>query len=182
MKIGSTPKGVRVYKCTAANHLSRKADDADLYIVGRVVERLTDPVESARLRAALLESATPDVQGMRAELLAAQQGEANVLSMVASGLTSMVKAEAALRDVRRRIATLEARMAEAGKSDVLGPWLEADEVATLWDASSLDEQRAVVKALWSSIELVSPGKGSRPPRDSAGRMAHTARTVIATPA
>ncbi|MFE1644928.1 recombinase family protein [Microbacterium sp. P01] len=182
MKIGATPKGARVYKCTAANHLARKADDADLYIVGRVIERLTDPDEAGRLKAAMQESAAPDVQGMRAELLAAQQGESNVLSMVASGLTSMAKAEAALRDVRHRIATLEGRMAEAGTSDVLGPWLEADEVAELWDASSLDEQRAVVKALWSSIELASPGKGSRPPRDAAGRMAHTARTILATPA
>lgn len=180
MKIGATPKGVRVYKCTVASHLSRKAEDADLYVIGRAIERLTSPDESARLRAALDADAAPDVQGMRAELLAAQQGESNVLSMVASGLTSMSKAEAALRDVRNRIAVLEARMAEAGKSDVLGRWLEADEVATLWDASTLDEQRAVVTALWSRIELVSPGKGSRPPRDSAGRMAHAARSVVMT--
>lgn len=179
MKAGATRDKVKTYRCSKANHLARKADDADLYIVGQVVETLSNPDSVAKLEAAMRAKDAPDTKSLRAELLVAQQGEANVLSMVAGGLTSMAVAEATLRDVRKRIGVLEAAMAEAGKTDVLTPLMRVADTAAAWDAMQVEEQRAVVRALLS-VEMLSPGKGSRPPKDDAGRMAHTRNTMVVT--
>lgn len=171
MKAGATRGKVKTYRCSKSDHLSRKADDADAYMTGVVIEALSDPASVAALEAAMRAKDVPDMRSLRTELLTAQQGEANVLSMVASGLTSMVKAEAALRDVRKRIGVLEAVMTEAGKADVLTPLMRATDTAAAWDATPVERQRAVVRALLS-VEMLSPGKGSRPPKDDLGRMAH----------
>ena len=171
MKAGATRDKVKTYRCSVSNHLSRKAEDADRYIVGVVMEALTDPASVAGLEAAMRAKDAPDARSLRTELLAAQQGEANVLSMVASGLTTMPKAEAALRDVRKRIGVLEAAMTEAGKADVLTPLMRATDTAAAWDATPVERQRAIVRSLMA-VEMLSPGKGSRPPKDDVGRMAH----------
>lgn len=176
MKGGATNDKVKVYRCSRAHHLSRKADDADLFVAATVVTLLSDRKTVARLAA----RQRPDRAVLEAQLREAQQGEANTLSLVSRGLTSMVKAEAALRDVRTRIADLEAAMTDAGAADLLGPVAGADDVRAAWNALDIERQRAIVKLL-IAIEMLSPGKGSRPPRDDAGRMAYTARATIITP-
>ncbi|GAB3410977.1 recombinase family protein [Schumannella luteola] len=171
MKAGMV-RNILVYRCGASPHLARKRADADHYVTEVVIERLSRP-DAADL---LTSRDAPDVDALRRDLREAQQGEANVLSMVARGLTSMRAAEASLRDVRKRIGELEAAMSDAGKVDVLGPLVSAGDVRTVWQALDSDRQRAVVKALMT-LELRSPGKGSRAPRDGAARLAHTAATV-----
>lgn len=174
---GSTMKAgvvrdIPVYRCAASPHLARKRADADHYVTEVVLERLSRP-DALDL---LADRDAPDVDRLRAELREAQQGEANVLSMVARGLTSMTTAEATLRDVRKRIGELEAAMSDAGKVDVLGPLVGAEDVRAAWGALDIDRQRAVIRTLMG-IEMRSPGKGSRAPRDGAGRLAHTAATI-----
>lgn len=182
MKAGATRGGVSTYRCGESAHLARKADDADLFVIGSVIERLTAPASTAALRAAMSAKAAPDVQALKARLLAAQQGYSTLAQMIARGEISGAAARPAAREAERNIATLSAQVADAGRGDVLAPLLEADDVAASWDSRGIDEQRAIVRALWSSIEMTSPGKGSRPPRDDAGRMAHAARSVALTPA
>lgn len=169
---GGVVRGIRVYRCSRSAHLARKRDDADHYIAEVVIERLSRP-DAVDL---LAQRDAPDLDAMRAELRAAQQDEANVVGMVARGLTSMRAAEAALRDVRKRIGELEAAMTDAGKVDVLGPLVTAGDVRAVWESLDVDRQRAIVRALMS-IEMRSPGKGSRAPRDEVGRLAHTAATM-----
>ena len=178
MKAGATKNAVHVYRCSESAHLARKADDADLYVIGRVVERFTDPASAARLRAAMDAKAPADVATLKAQLLAAQRGEATLAMMLAKGDLSPAAARPAIREAKAAVATLTAQVEDAGRGDVLGPLLEAGDVAAAWDARGIDLQRAVVRALWPSVVMVSPGKGSRPPRDEAGRMAHAARTVL----
>lgn len=175
VKAGATRAGVRNYRCGASPHLSRKAEDADHYIAEVAIERLSRP-DAVRL---LMRRDAPDVEGLRAELRAVQQAEANVVGMVARGLTSMRAAEASLLDVRRRIGELEAAMTDAGKVDALAPLVAAGDVRAVWDALDVDRQRAVVKALMA-VEMLSPGRGSRPPRDEVGRLAHAAATLPIT--
>jgi DNA invertase Pin-like site-specific DNA recombinase len=171
MKAGVV-RDIPVYRCSGSPHLARKRADADHYISEVVIERLSRP-DAADLLAG---RDAPDVDRLRAELREAQQGEANVLSMVARGLTSMTTAEATLRDVRKRIGDLEAAMSDAGKVDVLGPLVTSSDVREAWAQLDIDRQRAVIRTLMG-IEMRSPGKGSRAPRDGAGRLAHTAATV-----
>lgn len=175
MKGGATAGGVRVYRCSSAPHLARHRDDADHFVTEVVVERLS----RADARDLLAARDAPDVERLRAELVEAQAGESNVLSLVSRGLTSMTTAEGSLREIRKRIGELEASMTDAGKVDVLGPLVQAGSVRAAWKALDIDRQRAVVKALMA-IEMTSPGRGSRAPKDAAGRLAHTARTMPLT--
>jgi site-specific DNA recombinase len=171
MKAGVV-RDIPVYRCGASPHLARKRADADHYIAEVVVERLSRP-DAIDL---LAQRDAPDLDRLRADLREAQQGEANVVSMVSRGLTSMRAAEASLRDVRKRIGELEAAMSDAGKVDVLGPLVTSSDVRAAWLSLDGDRQRAVVRALMG-IEMRSPGKGSRAPRDGAGRLAHTAASI-----
>ncbi|HEY8317143.1 MAG TPA: recombinase family protein [Gaiellaceae bacterium] len=174
MKAGAT-NGIYIYRCSESPHLARKREDADHYIAEVVIERLSRP-DAAEL---LVQRDAPDLDRLRADLRAAQEGERNVLSMVARGLTSMATAEATLRDVRKRIGEAEAAMTDAGKVDVLGPLVAAEDAREVWNSLDVDVRRAVVRALMS-IEMRSPGKGSRAPSDGAGRLAHTRRTMALT--
>lgn len=217
MKAGVV-RGIRSYRCSDTPHLSRKRDDADHYVTHIVLERLARPDAAEKI---LRRDDAPDAAALRAKLLAKQQGEANVLALVAGGHTTLAKAEAMLRDLRAEMATLEAQMSDAGRVDVLGDVVARAEdaaralsgrtdvssltaeireldpehqlrvaerieydvrwqaVAEAWQALDVDRQRAIARALLS-IEMRSPGKGSRAPRDAAGRLAHTAATMALT--
>lgn len=170
MKAGRTTQHA-LYRCGASAHLARKRDDADHYVSEVVIERLSRP-DAIDL---LADRDAPDLDRLRAELRDAQQGEANVAGMVARGLMSRRAAEGALLEVRRRIGELEAALSDAGKVDVLGPLVTGDARA-VWQSLGGDRQRAVVRALMS-VEMHSPGRGSRAPRDPARRLEHTAATV-----
>lgn len=186
MKAGVV-RGIKSYRCAATPHLSRKRDDADHYVTHVVLARLARPDAAEILR----RDDAPNVAELRAQMLAKQQGEANVLALVAGGHTTLAKAEAMLRDLRAEMGALEAQMSDAGRVDVLGDVVARaedagtghdarwDAVAEAWQALDVDRQRAIVRALLS-IEMRSPGKGSRAPRDKAGRLAHTEATVALT--
>lgn len=180
-------RDIRSYRCSVSPHLSRKRDDADHFITHIVLDRLARPDAAEILR----RDDAPNVAELRAKMLAKQQGEANVLALVAGGHTTLAKAEAMLRDLRAEMGALEAQMSDAGRVDVLGDVLVRAEhagdayearwtaVAEAWAALDTDRQRAIVRALLS-IEMRSPGKGSRAPRDAAGRLAHTEATLALT--
>ena len=177
-------RDIRSYRCSEAPHLSRKRDDADNFVTHIVLGRLSKPDAADLLR----RDQAPDVGRLRAELLAKQQGEANVLALVAGGHTTLAKAEAMLRDLRAEMTALEAALSDAGRVDVFGDLVaEADAagdaadarwaaVAEAWAGLDIERQRAVVRKLLA-IEMRSPGKGSRAPRDAAGRLAHTEATL-----
>lgn len=180
-------RDIRSYRCSESPHLSRKRDDADHFVTHIVLDRLARPDAAEILR----RSDAPNVAELRATMLAKQQGEANVLALVAGGHTTLAKAEAMLRDLRAEMTALEAQMSDAGRVDVLGDVIAHAEgagdgyaerwaaVEAAWRALDMDRQRAIVRALMS-IEMRSPGKGSRAPRDAAGRLAHTEATLAIT--
>lgn len=179
MKAGAV-RGTPTYRCGTTPHLGRKRDDADHYVTHVVLDRLARPDAAELMR----RSDAPDVAGLRASLAAATAGESNVLALVARGATTLAKAEAMLRDLRVEIGKLEAKLSDAGRVDVFGDLVAeagaaGDDygarwaaVAAVWHGLDIDRQRAIVRALLS-IEMRSPGKGSRAPRDAAGRLAHT---------
>lgn len=187
MKAGVV-RDIRSYRCSETPHLSRKRDDADHFVTHVVLDRLARPDAAERI---LRRDDAPDAAALREKLLAKQQGEANVLALVAGGHTTLAKAEAMLRDLRAEMAALEAQMTDRGRVDVLGDVVARAEnagaayearwaaVADAWQALDVDRQRAIVRSL-VAVEMRSPGKGSRTPRDPAGRLAHTEATLALT--
>lgn len=181
-------RNIRSYRCSGTPHLSRKRDDADFYITHVVLERLSRPDAADAI---LRRPDAPDAGKLRAELLEAKAGEANVLALVGQGLTSMDTATATLREIREKIARLEAGLSDAGRVNVLGSLVESAEtggndhsarweaVAKAWAELDEDRQRAVVRKL-VGVVMRSPGKGSRAPRERAGRLAHTESTIDLT--
>ena len=184
MKAGVV-RDIRSYRCSESPHLSRKRDDADHFVTHVVLDRLARPDVAEQI---FRRDDAPDAAALREKLLAKQQGEANVLALVAGGHTTLAKAEAMLRDLRAEMSALEAQMSDRGRVDVLGDVVaranDAGDaydarwaaVAEAWAGLDIDRQRAIVRALMS-IEMRSPGKGSRAPRDAAGRLAHTESTL-----
>ncbi|GMM94846.1 recombinase family protein [Microbacterium sp. MTN4-26] len=181
-------RDIRSYRCSESPHLSRKRDDADHFITHVVLDRLARPDAAEKI---LRREDAPDAATLREKLLVKQQGEANVLALVAGGHTTLAKAEAMLRDLRAEMAALEAQMTDRGRVDVLGDVVAHAEhagdaydarwaaVAEAWQALDIERQRAIVRALLA-IEMRSPGKGSRAPRDAAARLAHTEATLDLT--
>ena len=186
MKAGVV-RGVPSYRCSDTPHLSRKRSDADHFIVHIVIERLSRPDAAELLR----RNDAPDLERLRAELLEATAAEDAVLSLVGRGLTTIERAAATLRDIRERVGRLEAALSDAGRVDVFGDLVADadaaggdrderwDAVAAAWSGLDIDRQRAIVRALLA-IEMHSPGKGSRPPKDPAGRLAHTEGSLSLT--
>lgn len=173
MRSGTSGRAA-VYRCHNTPHLSRKRDDVDDYITEVVLERLSRP-DAVDL---LEDRERPDVDALRAQLREAQQGEADVASMVARGLMRMSAAEAALADVRGRIADLEGKLTDAGRADALAPLVRATDARAVWESfgDDIGRKREAIRLLMAPI-IHSPGKGTRPPRDPAGRMAHTAASI-----
>ena len=74
----------------------------------------------------------------------------------------MAQARTANARARARLAAVEAELADAGRVDVLGDLVKADDVRALWDSSEFGRarQRAVVDTLLT-IVLPPPGRGAR---------------------
>lgn len=187
MRAGVT-NGIKLYRCSTGIHISRKREDADYFIQHIVLNRLATPDAASAL---LDRRDDSDTQRLREELRAAQAAERNVLALVSQGLTTLTKASASLRDVRERVAAIETALSEVGKIDVVSELIGAADaagasaparwtaVATMWEGMDVERRRAIVAALLD-IVMASPGKGSRAPKDAAGRLAHTERTMTLT--
>lgn len=176
VKAGATRDAVKVYRCSATPHLSRRADYADEYVAHATIRYLSE-TDAAELLAA---DEAEDTAALRAELSALQARVGDMAGLVADGTLTADQARESMARLRGQIGDLQARLTDAGRTDVLGPLVAAEDVREAWAGLSVDMRRAVVAALWA-VSMVSPGKGSRPPRDEEGRLGHTERSVLLTP-
>jgi site-specific DNA recombinase len=62
--------------------------------------------------------------------------------------------------VKAQLADVEGQMADAGRVDVLGPLVHAEDVQKVWEALSTDTQRRVIDTSMI-IRLKPPGRGTR---------------------
>lgn len=165
--------GYRTYRCRAAyGHVVRKQEPIDRWIGALVVARLSRP-DAADL---LLSGDRPDA--------AALTREAAVLRRRLNTLAAALADEDITRDqhrqqagrLRARLAEVEAEQADAGRVDILGPLIHAEDVAATWAALDTARQRAVVGILFASI-VIMPAATRRGQRASAGP-----QDVMVTPA
>jgi len=154
---GRTVDKVRTYRCSAAyGHVSRQAEPVDEFVGAVVVERLSRPDAWQLLHA----SPSVDTDALRTEAQAARVRLEQLAVEFADGDLTAGQLRAATERLRSRIADLDARLADAGRVDLLGPLVGADDVRRAWDRLGVERQRPVVEALMS-VRLLPPGRGAR---------------------
>jgi DNA invertase Pin-like site-specific DNA recombinase len=153
---GGTQHGKRTLKCSVSRHLSRAAEPIEELVTEVIVARLSRP-DAAEL---LVDSDRPDTGALRGDVMALRARLAQLAGLLADGVLTETSVREASARLRCEVAEIEAQMADAGRADVLGPLITAEDVATAWDGLDVDRRRAVVQTLMT-VTLLSPGKGRR---------------------
>lgn len=147
----------RTYRCRAANgHVVRQAEPIDQFIGQVVVQRLSQP-DAAGL---LVDETNPDVYAMRAELTAARIRLDSLAVEFADGDLTASQLRAVTKRLRTKITELEAKIADAGRVDVLGPLVAASDVQAAWDSLDVARRRLIVDVLME-VSILSVGRGVR---------------------
>ena len=149
-----------IYRCRSGRHVSRLAEPVDDFVARLVIARLCR--DDARELLTAPDSSRPDVPALRGEAMALRARIDAVAGEFADDDTVTV---AQLRTItgrlRGRLADVEAALADAGRVNVLGPLLEAEDPAVAWSAMDTDRRRGVVDTLFSEVRLLLPGRGVR---------------------
>lgn len=164
-----------VYRCRSAQmlpaerpavsgtHVNRLAAPVDGYVERLVIGRLSKP----DARDLLVDHDRADVPALRDELVALRTGLDGLAAERGAALADPSLPQITASEYRAmrqpsldRIAAIEAQIADAGRVDVLGPLVAAEDVAVAWKALSLDRRRAVVDVLMT-VRLHSIGRGVR---------------------
>jgi site-specific DNA recombinase len=154
---GSTTRGVRAYRCSGAmGHVARRAEPAEEYVAAVIVARLSRP----DARDLLTDHTKPDVGAFRDESNGVRARLDALAVDFADGELTASQLRTATTRLRERLVELEAKIADAGRIDILGPLISAENVRAGWDALSIPRQRAIIKTL-AKITLYPPGRGTR---------------------
>jgi site-specific DNA recombinase len=185
---GNARRGVKGYRCSAAaGHFARMAEPIEEYVVGWVIEALS--ADDAR---DLLVKPAEDTRALRREALALGRRLNDVAGLVADGTLTAAQARSAADRLKVERAAVEVRIADAGRVDVLGPLVGAEDVRAAWEGLDTDRQRAVIDTLMT-VTIYPVGRGSRTFRpqtvgiawkgdDEAGQGAEEGESADAAPA
>lgn len=142
-------------------HVNRLAGPVDEEIGKYVVGRLS----MSDARELLVDHHRAELPALRDELAAlrvgldALAGERGARLAAGDPMTAG-EYEALRRPALERIAVAEAEIADAGRVDLLGPLVGAEDVALAWKALDVERQRAVVDLLMT-VRLHAVGRGVR---------------------
>lgn len=154
---GNTRKGHRGYRCSGSmGHFARMALPAEDYVSAVVVERLSRP-DAALL---LSDQEQPDLGALRAEAMALRGRLDGVAVEFADGVLTASQLRTITTRLRARLSEVEGATADAGRVDVLGPLVGAEDVRAAWEALTVERQRAVIDLLMV-VRLMPPGRGTR---------------------
>ena len=156
----SARRGVRAYRCSGSlGHFSRMAEPVEDYVRMMVLFQVG------------MEDSTMLVQHQREDLRALQieaKGYRERMRKLAVDWVDLGMTPAQFRASNDRLVELlavaEARLAEAGKTDVLAPLLAANddaERAFVWDKELTPERRRGVINTLMTVRLLPPGRGVR---------------------
>lgn len=153
---GAARPGVRAYRCSASNgHFARKAEPVEDYVAALVIERLSRP--DARQ---LLLKPGADTKAMHREVLVIEHHMSELAGLVADGTFTPTQARSATDKLKAQRAELEGRIADAGRTDILGPLVGAASPKAAWTELGTDRQRAVIDLLMT-VTLHGVGRGTR---------------------
>jgi site-specific DNA recombinase len=109
----------RIYRCSAAyGHTSRAAAPVEEWVEEVAIARLSRPDASELLR----DDSRPDVAALRSEATALRARLDQLATDFADGDLTSSQLRTATSKLRARITAIEARMADAARVDVFGPW------------------------------------------------------------
>ena len=140
----------------AGPHVSRLAEPADKFVTNVVIARLSRP----DARDLLVDHERPDVPQLRDQATALRARLDGLATEFADGDLTPSQLRTATERLRTRITDIEAQLADAGRTDLLGPLVTADDVRDTWTALNLDRKRAVINTLMT-VRLHPVGRGSR---------------------
>ncbi|UKA61386.1 recombinase family protein [Arthrobacter sp. FW306-04-A] len=155
---GTSRPGVRAYRCTASmGHFARRAEPVEEYVEAVVVGILSRP-DAARL---MQDDNRPDAEELRAQAVGLrEQLDADAVDL-ANDLMSRSQFRALSAQRRAKLAAIDAMLADAGRVDVLGPLIGAENVRKVWDSLSMSRKRAVISVLMDAVIIHPPGRGTR---------------------
>jgi hypothetical protein len=161
---GATRGQGRVYRCSkSSGHLARRAEPVEQLVSEVVIARLSQP----DARDLLVDDERPDVDALRTEAMALRLRLDQLATEFADGVLTASQLRTATDRTRSNLAAVEAQMADAGRVDVLGPLVSADDVRAVWSALGVARQRRAIDVLMQ-VTVRSPGRGARIARDDAG--------------
>jgi hypothetical protein len=155
---GSTTRGVRTYRCRASyGHVGRRAEPVDRFVSSVVIERLSRP-DAADL---LVDHAKPDVDALRERAVTLRERLTTLAVEFADGSLTAGQIKTATESIRAQLAATEAEMADAGRVDLLGPLVRAEDVEAVWRGLDTSRRRAVIDALTEAVRVMPAGRGRR---------------------
>jgi site-specific DNA recombinase len=154
---GNARKGVPGYRCSGAGgHFARRSEPVDEFVEMVMVARLS----ASDARELTRSSTKANVAALRIEATGARARLEALAIDYADGTITGSQLRAATARLRDRLSELEDQMADAGRTDILGPLVTSDDVRSAWDALSNDRKRPVIGAL-ARVTLHPVGRGVR---------------------
>lgn len=154
------PRGEQygMYRCSkSTGHVSRASGPADWWVGELVIGRL-----SRKDASALLEKDTrPDAGKLRREASALRARIDGLAGLLAEGVLTVAGVRRESEKLRGKLLVAESALADSGRVGVLGPLVGAEDVRSAWEALDTDRRRAVIEALFLSVVLLPPGRGTR---------------------
>lgn len=146
----------RVYRCRTMKHFSRSAEPVDDYVSRVAVGRLQQP-DAVDL---LHDTTRPDAGHLREQAVALRVRMDSLAVDFAEGELTTSQLRAANARLREQVTEVEEQLADAGRVDILGPLVAADDVAETWNGLPVSRRRAVIDLLMV-VRLFPPGRGTR---------------------
>ena len=154
---GNGRQGIPGYRCSASmGHFARMAEPIDSYVSAVVLARLTRP-DAIDL---LVDRDRPDVDALRAEAHALRLRLESLATEFADGDLEAGQLKVITARLRQKIGTLEAAMADAGRTQLLGPLVGAPDVAKVWEGLTTAQRRAVIDTI-ADVVINPVGRGVR---------------------
>lgn len=154
---GSARRGKNIYRCSGSlGHVSRLSDPVDAYVEAVMVARLSRD----DARELLDDHERPDVESLRNRANALRERLTGVAVEFADGDLTAGQLRAITERLREQIAAVEADLADAGRVDLLGPVVRAENVEASWNGLSVDRKRAIINLL-AEVTIYGPGRGAR---------------------
>jgi site-specific DNA recombinase len=149
--------GHRIYRCSEVpGHLSRAAEPVEQWVGEVVVARLSRSDAVGLLR----DDKRPDIEALSTEAQALRPRLDHLATGFADGELTASQLRTATSRAKAKLAAIEARMADAGRVDVLGPLVQAKDVRKAWGALGIARQRGPIDALMT-VKIMPPGRGAK---------------------
>ena len=152
-----TNANYRLYKCNLfSGHFGRKAEPIDDLVETYILARLSrdDAVEL------LVDRNKPDVADLTLRRNTLVKRLDQLAVDFADGDLTPSQLRTATERIKSQVAEIDLRLADAGKVNVLGPLIEAEDPEPVWDAMDNDRRREVIKVM-VDVTIYPAGRGAR---------------------